>query len=680
MGLTNTSTGLYAKDEGLVIKKRSENDKIIALAGNPNVGKSTLFNALTGMKQHTGNWPGKTVANAQGWREHNGRGYVFVDIPGSYSLLAHSAEEEVAGEFICSGVPDAVAVVCGASCLERNLNLVLQISEVTDNLIVCVNLMDEAQRKGIDINCTALSEKLGVPVIPMNARDGVGIDKFLDELEKLAQRGGKVKYSVDYGQTIMHAAALTGEKGRNALKIIEDYDLSSPAVKYLAEMGIDKTAAEDSIAKAVAAASAELAKDVVTLKSSDANAHDRKLDKIFTSKLTGLPVMALMLAIVFWITITGANVPSQMLNDLLFGFEDNILTVLRATPIPAPIVDMLVFGMYRVLAWVISVMLPPMAIFFPMFTILEDSGYLPRVAFNLDKCFKKCRACGKQALTMCMGFGCNAAGVTGCRIIDSDRERLVAIITNNFVPCNGRFPTLISIITMFFTGYVLGIGQSVLSALILCLIIMLGIGATFLVSSLLTKTVLKGVPSSFILEMPPYRRPKIKDVVVRSIFDRTIFVLGRAICVAAPAGIVIWLMANLKIGDVSVLTACSGFLDPLGRLMGMDGVILMAFILGFPANEIVIPIMIMAYMQTGVLTDMSSLMELKNLLLANGWTWVTAVSMMLFSLMHWPCSTTMMTIKKETGSWKWSAVSFLVPTVMGIAVCIIFSNIARLFI
>ena len=282
--------------------------------------------------------------------------------------------------------------------------------------------------------------------------------------------------------------------------------------------------------------------------------------------------------------------------------------------------------------------------------------------------------------SMCMGFGCNAAGVTGCRIIDSDRERLVAIITNNFVPCNGRFPTLISIITMFFTGYVLGIGQSVLSALILCLIIMLGVAATFLVSSLLTKTVLKGVPSSFILEMPPYRRPKIKDVVVRSIFDRTIFVLGRAICVAAPAGIVIWLMANLKIGNVSVLSACSSFLDPIGRLMGMDGVILMAFILGFPANEIVIPIMIMAYMQTGVLTDMSSLMELKNLLLANGWTWITAVSMMLFSLMHWPCSTTMMTIKKETGSWKWSAVSFLVPTVMGIAVCMIFANLARLFI
>lgn len=279
-----------------------------------------------------------------------------------------------------------------------------------------------------------------------------------------------------------------------------------------------------------------------------------------------------------------------------------------------------------------------------------------------------------------MGFGCNAAGITGCRIIDSERERLVAIITNNFVPCNGRFPTLISIITMFFTGYVVGIKQSVLSALILCLIIILGIAATLAVSWLLTRTILKGVPSSFILEMPPYRRPKIGDVVVRSIFDRTVFVLGRAVSVAAPAGIVIWLMANLKIGDVTVLAACSEFLDPLGKLMGLDGVILTAFVLGFPANEIVVPIMIMAYMQTGVLTDMSSLAELKNLLTANGWTWITAVSMMLFSLMHWPCSTAMMTIKKETGKWKWTIVSFLVPTVIGISSCVIFANIARLFI
>ena len=680
MGLTNTSTGLYAKDSGLVIKKRNYDDKVIALAGNPNVGKSTLFNAVTGMKQHTGNWPGKTVTNAQGYREHNGHGYIFVDVPGSYSLSAHSAEEEVAGEFICSDVPDAVAVVCGASCLERNLNLVLQISEVTDRLIVCVNLMDEAKRKGIDIKCEALSAELGVPVIPMSARDGIGVEEFLDKLDDVLNGETKVKFHTDYGEYINKAIELIGENRGKALRAIESYNTNSAGVKYLSQCGIDKSKAEDLIAGALVSAAAELAEKTVKVKTKDANAHDRKLDRIFTGRFTGFPVMAIMLAIIFWITITGANFPSKMLSEFLFGLEDDLQAILLAVHLPETIVNMLVFGMYKVLAWVVSVMLPPMAIFFPLFTILEDSGYLPRVAFNLDKCFKKCKACGKQALTMCMGFGCNAAGVTGCRIIDSERERLVAIITNNFVPCNGRFPTLISIITMFFTGYVIGIKQTVFSALILCLIIMLGIAATFGVSWFLTKTVLKGVPSSFILEMPPYRRPKIGDVIVRSVFDRTIFVLGRAISVAAPAGIVIWLMANLKIGDVTVLAAFSDFLDPLGRLMGLDGVILTAFVLGFPANEIVVPIMIMAYMQTGVLTDMSSLAELKNLLMANGWTWITAVSMMLFSLMHWPCSTTMMTIKKETGKWKWTILSFLIPTVMGIAGCIIFSNIAKIFI
>lgn len=404
MGLTNTSTGLYAKDNGLVIKKRNESDKIIALAGNPNVGKSTLFNAVTGMKQHTGNWPGKTVANAQGYREHDGHGYIFVDIPGSYSLLAHSVEEEVAGDFICSGIPDAVAVVCGASCLERNLNLVLQISEVTDRLIVCVNLMDEARKKGIEINCGILSDKLGIPVIPMSARDGVGIKAFLDELNNILHRDENAKFHVDYGDDINRAIELTGESRGRALKIIEGYDINNSAVKYLSERGIDKTAAEDKIAGALSSASAELAKDAVNIKSSDANAHDRKLDRIFASRLTGFPVMAAMLAVIFWITITGANFPSKILSDLLFGFEDNLEAMLLAAHLPEQIVNMLVFGMYKVLAWVVSVMLPPMAIFFPLFTILEDSGYLPRVAFNLDKCFKKCRACGKQALTMCMVY------------------------------------------------------------------------------------------------------------------------------------------------------------------------------------------------------------------------------------------------------------------------------------
>ncbi|MDD5946123.1 MAG: ferrous iron transport protein B [Clostridia bacterium] len=680
MGLTNTSTGVNARDTGLVIKKKRESDRIVALAGNPNVGKSTLFNALTGMKQHTGNWPGKTVSNAQGYAEHNGHGYIFVDVPGSYSLLPHSAEEEAAGEFICSGIPDVTAVVCGASCLERNLNLVLQISEAVENIIVCVNLMDEAEKKGIEIDCELLSERLGVPVIPMSARDGRGIEQFLDELDRTEEKAQNKRYRVDYGDDMEKAIALTGKQGREALEIIRSADETLPAVKYLRDRGISAGDVDDIVSRALARAAAELTEGAVTIHSKDANALDRRLDRIFTSRLTGFPVMTALLAVIFWITITGANMPSAVLNRVLFSFEEPLYSLLISAGMPKVLSDMLVYGMYRVLAWVVSVMLPPMAIFFPLFTLLEDSGYLPRVAFNLDKCFKKCRACGKQALTMCMGFGCNAAGVTGCRIIDSQRERLVAIITNSFVPCNGRFPTMISVITMFFTGYAIGIKQSVESAAILCIIIVFGIAMTFAVSYLLTKTVLKGVPSSFILEMPPYRRPKLGDVVVRSVLDRTVFVLGRAVSAAAPAGIAIWLMANINIGGTTLLTACSGFLDPIGRIMGLDGVILTAFILGFPANEIVVPIMIMAYMQNGVLTDMTNLAELKALLLANGWTWATAVSMLLFSLMHWPCSTTMMTIKKETGSAKWTLTAFIVPSAAGFVICSLFTLAVKIFI
>ena len=339
--------------------------------------------------------------------------------------------------------------------------------------------------------------------------------------------------------------------------------------------------------------------------------------------------------------------------------------------------SMLVEGVYRVLAWVVSVMLPPMAIFFPLFTLLEDLGYLPRVAFNLDKYFKKAHACGKQALTMCMGFGCNAAGIVGCRIIDSPRERLIAMITNSFVPCNGRFPTMIAIITMFFIGTA-GMGGSILSTLILTGVIVLGIVMTFFVSRLLSGTILKGIPSSFTLELPPYRRPQIGKVIVRSIFDRTLFVLGRAVVVAAPAGLIIWILANVQYGDASLLAHCAAFLDPFAQLLGLDGVILLAFILGFQANEIVVPIIIMTYMATGSLTDMSDLTQLHTLLVDNGWTWLTAVCTMLFSLMHWPCSTTCMTIAKETKSFKWTAVSFAVPTVVGMLVCFLVAGTARM--
>jgi ferrous iron transport protein B len=390
--------------------------------------------------------------------------------------------------------------------------------------------------------------------------------------------------------------------------------------------------------------------------------------------------MIALLAIVFWLTITGANYPSQLIADALFWGQERLSAVFHYFGAPDWLHGLLVLGVYRVLAWVVSVMLPPMAIFFPLFTLLEDAGYLPRVAFNLDKSFKRCCACGKQALTMCMGFGCNAAGIVGCRIIDSPRERLIAMLTNNFVPCNGRFPTLIAIITMFFVGVSGGFFPSVLSAVLLTMVIVLGVLMTFVISRLLSKTILKGVPSSFTLELPPYRKPEFGKVLVRSLLDRTLFVLGRAVCVAAPAGMVIWIMANVTVGDASLLTHCAEFLDPFAELLGLDGVILVAFILGLPANEIVVPIIIMAYMAQGSILELESLTELKQLLVQNGWTWVTAVSTMLFSLMHWPCTTTLLTIKKETGSLKWSALAFLIPTVTGLLVCFAFASMAKLFV
>ena len=391
--------------------------------------------------------------------------------------------------------------------------------------------------------------------------------------------------------------------------------------------------------------------------------------------------MFLLLLGVFWITIAGANVPSDLINKLLFSWEDNILAFLKNIGLPKSIYGPLVFGVYRVVAWVISVMLPPMAIFFPLFTLLEDFGYLPRVAFNLDKYFQKCNACGKQALTMCMGFGCNAAGVTGCKIIDSPRERLIAILTNNFVPCNGRFPTIIATITMFLVmGFGGGFLSSLFSAFILALVIILGVFITILASKILSETLLKGIPSSFTLELPPYRVPQVGTVIVRSIFDRTIFVLGRAVVVAAPAGIIIWILANINFGDMSILNHLVNFLEPLARLMGLDGVILTAFLLGSPANEIVVPIIIMTYLSKGSLLEIDDINVMRNLLVNNGWTIITAINVILFSLMHWPCGTTLLTIHKETGSIKWTVISFLLPTVFGIVSCICFTSLAKLFL
>ncbi len=709
MGLTSSSTGIKTLDNTLIIKKQNPNERIIALAGNPNVGKSTVFNEITGLNQHTGNWPGKTVTNAIGKYNYKGINYTLVDIPGTYSLMAHSVEEEVARDFICFGESDVTVVVCDATCLERNLNLVLQTIEISDNVIICLNLMDEANRKNIKIDLKQLETKLGVQVVPTNAHNKESLNKLIDSIANIQKYKKthtpiKIEYTYEIEKAIEILEAIVTEKLNSklnsrwiTLRLLEgDKNIIESINKYLGynineDLIISKKLKEaknflssksinleDAIISKIINLAENICKDCVYF-DNNYNNMDRKIDKILTSKYTGIPIMLFLLFIIFWITITGANYPSQIISTALFWLQDRFIEFFIYIGTPKIIYEILILGIYRVVAWVVAVMLPPMAIFFPLFTLLEDLGYLPRVAFNLDKHFKKCCACGKQALTMCMGFGCNAAGIIGCRIIDSPRERLIAIITNNFIPCNGRFPVLITLITIFFVGSTSGLFQSFLSALLLTSVIILGILMTFLVSKTLSKTILKGIPSSFTLELPPFRKPQVGKIIIHSIFDRTLFVLARAVSVAVPAGLIIWIMANLNINGITLLTHTANFLDPFAKLLGLDGVILIAFILGFPANEIVIPIIIMAYTSTGTLIEMDNLTELKNLLINNGWTWVTAINTMLFSLMHWPCSTTCLTIKKETQSLKWTLIAFVVPTIAGIMICFTFNTLLKLF-
>ncbi|MBQ3085534.1 MAG: ferrous iron transport protein B [Clostridia bacterium] len=673
-------------------------EPIVAVAGNPNVGKSTVFNALTGLKQHTGNWTGKTVSNAEGICTTAGGRVRLVDIPGTYSLLAHSAEEEVARNFLCFGGADAVIAVCDATCLERNLNLVLQILEITDRVLVCVNLMDEAARKGISVEIDRLSVRLGVPVVATVAQKKKSLAALTDRLDsllagKISPKPCKVQYDAALEQAITAVerqlrplvgarldarwlalrllegdAALAEEAERFLGRSLSAVDLEEP--RRIAGDGL-----KERIVGSIYAQGAAIAADCVRAMPRKRDL-DRRIDGILTHRWAAYPIMLMMLAVILWLTVEGANYPSQWLSSGFAWLQERLTSLFTALNAPAWLHGAMVLGAYRVLAWVVSVMLPPMAIFFPLFTLLEDAGFLPRIAYNLDRPFQRCNACGKQALTMCMGFGCNAVGVTGCRIIDSPRERLIAVLTNAFVPCNGRFPMLIALISMFFVAG----RQTGLSALLLTGVILLGVLMTFLVSRLLSETVLQGMPSSFVLELPPYRRPQFGKVLVRSLLDRTLFVLGRAAAVAAPAGLILWIAANVTVGEMSLLAHCAAALDPIGRLLGMDGVILIAFILGFPANEIVLPIILMAYTAQGTLMEAASLSAMREILVANGWTWTTALCTLLFALFHWPCSTTLLTVKKETGRWGWAAFAAALPTAVGAVLCLATATISKVMV
>ena len=692
----------------------------IALAGNPNTGKSTVFNALTGLRQHTGNWPGKTVTRAEGSFSFHDQRYRIIDLPGTYSLLSTSEDEEVARDFILFGKPDVTVIVVDASRLERNLSLALQILEITDKAVLCLNLMDEARRHHITIDTRTLSRDLGIPVVATSARTKEGIPDLLFAIEEVVSGKFQTKKQTYIDLPKENAEAIAELKSALselnpelpntrwlAMRLIEGDESVQKGVEegtFSAENNPEKQSRvlriadeyhkilgdsyrNDLVEAIYAQATTLINASVSTDFSARSFRVDRAIDRIVTHKIWGFPIMFLLLAGVLWITIIGANYPSQWLSDLFVGWLYPLLKDgANALHFPWWLSGFLIDGVYLATTWVISVMLPPMAIFFPLFTLLEDFGYLPRVAFNLDKLFRTAGAHGKQALTMSMGFGCNAAGVVATRIINSPREKLIAIITNNFSLCNGRWPTQILIATLFIGALVPKQWSSTVSMLAVIGIAVLGIAFSFLTSWLLSKTLLKGESSFFVLELPPYRPPRFFQTLYTSLIDRTLIVLWRAIVFAAPAGAVIWLICNLQIAQQPIALWLIQGLDPIGVFIGLNGVILLAYIVAIPANEIVIPTVLMLTTmvlgQTAVGEGAGVLMEASTsqvgvLLHAGGWTLLTAVNLMLFSLLHNPCSTTIYTIYKETHSKKWTLIATLLPVLYGIVVCFLVTLFAK---
>lgn len=654
------------------------------LTGVPNVGKSTLFNTLTGLHVHTGNWSGKTVETAVGEFRRGGYDYTVEDLPGTYSLTPRSEEERIAMHALLFTPCDACVIVCDESRFFSNLNFILQVTDSVRGAVICLNFCESAERAGTAIDAEALSDILNVEVVRVNAKKKSTLDALLESVRRAANSkrcGAACRYDEAIEKSIEKIVS-AGEK-------VNTLPVFTRAVAVRALMG-DSSLAEEICVRSSAGESekrsflsaveqeckemftsgrtaeyvCEKTADSVSLTAerlysricakSEPTRRAARADRILTGKFLAYPAMLLLLGAVLFITVRLAEYPSLALERMLSALNSYIRAGLEHVGAPPWFVGVLCDGALGTLFTVTAVMLPPMAFFFPFFTLLEDSGYLPRVAYNLDRPFAACGACGKQALTMCMGLGCNAVGVTGARIIDTRRERLLAIVTNSLVPCNGRFPMLVVIISAFFAG------SGIAAAGILLLFVIGSFAVTLAVTFLLSHTLLRGEKSFFTIELPPYRKPDFVHVAVRSLYDRTLKVLGRAAAVAAPAGAVIWCLSHIECGGASLTEHAVSFMDHVGAPMGLDGVMLTAFIFGVPANETVLPIALSLYGTVGGAGE---------ILRAGGWGATRAVCAAIFTLFHWPCSTTVITVKKETDSVLWTAAAVAIPTAVGILLC-----------
>lgn len=650
----------------------------ILLCGNPNVGKSSIFNILTQSNEHTGNWTGKTVECAS--KKIVGTNYTLIDLPGIYSLSSLSEEEVVARDMLLFGDYKKIIYVIDGEMLERNLNLLFQILEINKNIIICINMIDELKKKNIEINTKRLSEIFGVKVISVSTFDKTGIDELINcldsesyctfnyyydyEVESKIREVSKVLPKYYNNRYISLSVLLKDKSIINTIKDRYGINVESKNLDNIL-MNTNSEKMYDSVASKINTLSNIVMREVYK------NNNKKSIsffDKIFSNKIIAIMIMIMILFTIFFLTIVVSNYPSELLSTLFSNVESFLYKVAIHLNIPTIIYEPLLFGVYRVVTFIISVMFPPLVIFFILFTYAEEIGILPRIAFNFDKVCNISGCHGKQCLTMCTGFGCNACAVVGSRIIDSKRDRLIAILTNSFIPCNGRFPLLIAVISMFLSN------NKIITSIYLCIFIIIAIVVSFLSSFILSKTLLKGYPGFFVLELPSYKKVKLKSIFKKAIIYKSLSILKKAIIVSIPCGIVLYIMSHVMINGSSLFLILSNYLNSIAKIIGLDGVILLAFFLALPANEIVLPIIIMGYLGLSNVSLIGDYLSIKNILVSNGWTVSTAISVIIFSIMHFPCGTTLSTIKSEVGT-KWMIYSFIIPLIFGVSILFIFNLI-----